>query len=342
MQCFEDFKMDRMSEDTFKQKLCFIIGTQRSGTNYIYNLLKEHPGCLGPGPIWEDYVLEHSGLLADYVTLLYRRYNPKWDVENRVAPPATLLRSFGESIERFLRLQVTGDCLHKDGQQAERMNGTEILLTKTPTATGLENIFDMFPEALLILIIRDGRAVVESGVRSFDWDYEIAMRKWNAAADTIYKMKEKYDNSSKKLLVVKYEDLFTDEETELTRIFKYLDLDPGDYNFALTESLGVTGSSAVREQTGEVHWKPKKRSQDFNPLARFKDWDSKRHERFNWIAGESMRKFGYELQESKSNKHMSNVRNRLYDLQRTIASFTSKLFHKVLYATRHIRPRRSL
>ena len=320
------------------------MGTQRSGTNYIYNLLREHPGCLGPGPIWEDYVLEQSGVLTEYVSHLYRRWSPKWEVESKVAPPEALLRYFGESIERFLRLQITNESGDKEALKKNERGRIrlKILLTKTPTVTGLENVFDIFPEALLILIIRDGRAVVESGVRSFDWDYEIAMRKWNTAAETIYNMKEKYKNNSKKFLIVKYEDLYSDEKSELIRIFNYLDLDPKDYDFDSTASLGVSGSSVVRNETGEVHWQTTKRSPDFNPLARFKDWDSKRHGRFNWIAGQSMIRFGYELQENNGSKRIAIARNRLYDMKRTITSFTSKLFRKVLYATRFIRPRRSM
>lgn len=336
--------MNSQSEHTPEHKLCFILGIgQRSGTNYLYNLMKEHPGCFGPGPIWEDYVVEKSGLLSKYVDHLYQRWNPKWEVENKVAPPETLLRYFGEAIERFLRLQLTKEPVNKDAPQQERtrQNSSEILLTKTPTVTGLENIFEIFPQALLILIIRDGRAMVESGVRSFDWDYEIAMRKWNTAANTIYQMKKKYANTGRKILIVKYEDLFSNEESELTRVFNYLGLDPGDYNFASAASLGVTGSSEVREKTGDVHWQATKRTREFNPLARFKDWDHKRHDRFNWIAGQSMTRFGYDLQQKNGNKHAFIARNRLHDMKRTIAAFSLRLFRKGMYATRFIRPRRS-
>lgn len=164
-----------------KQKLCFILGVgQRSGTNYIYNLLKQHPACIGPGPIWEDYVLEKTSLLTEYLNHIYQRWNPNLEVTKKVAPPDTLLRYFGESIERFLRLQITNESINTNAPQEEitKQNSSTIFLTKTPTVTGLENFFEIFPEAFLILIIRDGRAVVESGVRSFDWDYEIATHKW--------------------------------------------------------------------------------------------------------------------------------------------------------------------
>ena len=167
------------------------------------------------------------------------------------------------------------------------------------------------------------------------------MRKWNAAANTIYQIKKKYENTSRKLLIVKYENLFTDEESELTRIFNYLGLDPGDYNFDSAASLGVMGSSEIRKQTGDVHWQATKRTSDFNPLARFKDWDNKRHNRFNWIAGQSMTRFGYELQETNDNTHASITRNRLYDLKRNIKAFRSKLVRKGMSATRFIRPKRS-
>ena len=334
--------MDDLPEHTPNQKLCFILGVgQRSGTNYIYNLLKQHPACIGPGPIWQDYVLEKSSLLTEYVNHIYQRWNPNWEVTNKVAPPDTLLRYFGESIERFLRLQITNESINTNVPQEEntKQNSSTIFLTKTPSVTGLENIFEIFPEAFLILIIRDGRTVVESGVRSFDWDYEIATRKWAAAANTIYQIKKKYENTSKNFLIIKYEDLFTDEKSELIKMFNYLELNANDYNFDATAELGVTGSSDVRKQMGNVHWDATKKTQDFNPLARFKSWNTKRHDRFNWIAGKSMNNFGYKLHNDYSNKLTNIAKNKFYDALRIIITFSYKLFRKTIYATRHIRPK---
>lgn len=75
-----------------------------------------------------------------------------------------------------------------------------------------------------------------------------------AAADTMYQIKKKYDNTSKNFLIIKYEHLFTDEKSELIKMFNYHGLNANDYNFDITADLGVTGSSDVRKQMGNVHW----------------------------------------------------------------------------------------
>ena len=137
-----------------KPKICFILGiNQRSGTNFIYRLLGEHPSCAASGPIWEDHFLRHSKMLIDYANALFKSWNPIWEVEKKIGGQEMLLRHFGDAIEHFLRLQVIRDSPHQIPPK--------LLLTKTPNVIGLDNFFDLFPGAYLILLVRDGRAVVE-------------------------------------------------------------------------------------------------------------------------------------------------------------------------------------
>ncbi len=288
-------------------KLCFILGImQRSGSNYLYRTLRLHPRCIGPGPIWEDSLLRHSHHLAAYADTLLSAYNPKWRVEETVATRLDLKSYFGDALARFLKRQVSAETLAQTGPHQPL-----VLLTKTPGVRGLENFFELFPDEYLLIIVRDGRALVESGVRSFDWDYESATRAWNKAAGVILDFAGRYQDSGKKFLIVKYEDLFTSPERTLPAIFEFLDLDPGLFDFAALQTLEITGSSDLRQQqSDQVHWTPQQKPKDFNPLARFSHWTPEQHERFNWIAGSAMTRLGYSLEPGPA---PSRLRNRLLD-----------------------------
>ncbi|MGD9009939.1 MAG: sulfotransferase [Desulfobacteraceae bacterium] len=293
---------------TSEPKPCFILGIlKRSGTNYIYRLLREHPDCIGPGPIWEDYFVHFSDALRQFANNVYSYWSPRWEVAKRIGPQEKLMRFLGDAICRFLKLQLAVNKLNE--------NESKILLTKAPSVRGSDYFFDFFPDCYLIVIIRDGRAVVESGVRSFGWNYEQTMQRWKAGAQTILRLKEKCKNSNHKLLIIRYEDLFLDEKKELLKIFDVLGLDPEKYSFESTASLGVTGSSDIRKQNDSVHWQVTKKAKDFDPLSRFKNWDKKRHERFNWIAGSLMAEFGYDIKQVTSNRFLYVARNWLMDIK---------------------------
>ena len=67
----------------------FILGiSQRSGTNFLFNLLGLHPDCERVGPIWENFLLNDAQLLVDYADAVYRRWSADWDVPGVVGPPS--------------------------------------------------------------------------------------------------------------------------------------------------------------------------------------------------------------------------------------------------------------
>jgi hypothetical protein len=135
-------------------KPCFILGIEhRSGTNYLFHLLELHPDCVGLGPIWEDYLLHHSNLLVRYVKDVYGSWNPTWEVEKNIGPPATLLHYIGEALTRFLHLQVIHNLtnLAEPDQKLLSNLHPKFLLTKTPSVRCLENFFTLFPDTYLLM-----------------------------------------------------------------------------------------------------------------------------------------------------------------------------------------------
>ncbi|MFC1660021.1 sulfotransferase [Gemmatimonadota bacterium] len=313
-------------------KICFILGIQqRSGTNFLYRLLDLHPRCVGPGPIWEDYLLDQSDLLCEYARRLYARETyKKWNVKEELGPPAELLRRLGDGLCDFLRLQMPSGEGTGGG-----VDGTapKYLLTKTPSIVNLDNFFGLFPDSPLLIIVRDGRAVVESGVRSFNWRYETAMQSWAASARAILDFQRESCGSGRSFRVIRYEELFQDTEHVLREVFSDLRLEAGQYDFEAARSLSVTGSSETRAgQNDRVHWNPVERSGGFNPLARAERWGPRRHARFNWVAGKQMTQLGYELHPAGAVATDHPARNRILDAiwsVRRVASLARDRYRKV-------------
>ncbi len=75
-------------------------------------------------------------------------------------------------------------------------------MAKTPSVKNLQ-LLNVMPIGKSVVIVRDGRAVVESGMRSFGWSFDAAARMWTRGADTIMQAQEQ----GVEFLLVRYEDL---------------------------------------------------------------------------------------------------------------------------------------
>lgn len=276
----------------------FILGIgQRSGTNYLHDLLSQHPDCVGSDKvIWEDFVVAHSDLLVQYADSVYDMWRSNTRLDSIMGPPTRVIcESFGRSLLEILYAQA----LKASPQPAlsGRAGGSPLprLVTKTPSVRNLRHFFTFFPQAHLLIVIRDGRSVVESAHRSFNWSYEKAMQEWAQAAKAILDFDRDPRNRGRSYSIVRYEELNQNTEQELRRILAFLDLDPAAYDFNQAINLPVKGSSELRSNgKGPVHWKPVEKTKEFNPLKRASHWGRPLHERFNWVAGQYQRELGYE------------------------------------------------
>jgi len=279
----------------------FILGIHgRSGTNFLADLLCLHPDCGIPAPIMEDYLVCHSDLLVRYAESVYWHWSrkPSFGVDESFAD--LLYQSIGNGLISFLTSQIN----------------EKRLVTKTPSVGNLKYFFKLFPHAYLLILVRDGRAVVESSVKSFGWDYEETMRKWADAARTILDFDRDTKNSNVKYIIVRYEDLYSNTEEELRRIFAFLDLETETYNLDAALGLPVKGSSVFHGQKEKsVHWKPVEKTSDFNPLQRWSRWNRALHERFNWLAGRYLVQFGYEKRQYATNRLLWVMYNRVLDIR---------------------------
>jgi hypothetical protein len=206
------------------------------------------------------------------------------------------------------------------GQQAPPSDGPISLVTATPHTRNLDQFFRLFPDAAPVLIVRDGRAVVESGVRSFGWDYEEAMRMWAGSGQRILDFCRRPEHAERYLLT-RYETLYLEPKNEMRRILDFLKLDSGRFDFEVCDTLGVMGSSELKQgEAASLHWKYVEKSKDFNPLARASHWPEALRQRFLYVAGPTMAELGYELPAADMTNHSrwsswNRAMDRLYALE---------------------------
>lgn len=298
-----------------------ILGiSPRSGTHFLYQLIGAHPDCFRfDRPIGGNFLAVHLGFLAQYAQAVYENFRPHWGVEEAIGPPDVLLRCLGDGIASFLMLQDTRNATEL--RFSDRDEGTSCsapakrLLTKAPGVKGLPHFFRVFPRAQLIILLRDGRSVVESGVRSFNWPYEWAMRSWEAAARTILEFDDDNRDGNRKYMIVRYEDLYRDSEEELRKIFTFLGLRTEVFDFEAAKHQPVIGSSELAQREGKVHWKPVEKPADFDPNRRWSHWSDARHDRFIWIAGEALSKLGYPAEIRSKSRLLWIASNMVVDLR---------------------------
>jgi protein-tyrosine sulfotransferase len=256
----------------------FILGIMpRSGTNYLWDLLRLHPRCApARSPIAEDFFLESSDHLIAYTRAVRDRWDPMWG-------------DFGDDIEPRFREGLGNGLISFLWEDRERR-----LLTKTPSVRHIARTFAFFPCTRLIVLLRDGRSVVQSCMSTFGWTFDRAARDWAAAADEIRRFEVEGRYPADRYLRVRYEDLLDDLNGSLARILSFLELDAGAFDLEAAAALPVRGSSSYfGPGRAAVHWDPVEKGPDFDPRERWRSWTPEMHERFEWIAGKQMRSLGY-------------------------------------------------
>lgn len=257
----------------------FVRGiTPRSGTNFLWDLLRLHPALAAARePIWEDNVLARSDLLRAYVGETAATWQ-EVDAPGREELEGELAARIGDALMTFL--QTTPD---------------KRLLTKTPHVHHLGDFLRLFPRAQLVILVRDGRAVVSSALGTFGGTFEGHARRWASAASAVSAFDRDNAANAARYRIVRYEDLVADVCGQMGSLLSFLGLDQSSYDFEAADRLPVRGSSVVgTDAAGRVHWDAVERPRGFDPTERFRTWPARRHARFNWIAGRQLEELGYE------------------------------------------------
>jgi protein-tyrosine sulfotransferase len=254
----------------------------RSGTNFLCDLLLLHPDCSrAREPVREDLFLDHSDHLVAFAEAVRAAWDPRWGIFGSNLPHQ-LCAGIGEGLVSFL--------------WADR---NRRLVTKSPSVRHLARFFAFYPWARLLILVRDGRSVVQSGMATFGWDFDRACRMWSDAADTIRRFQRAESARADRWRIVRYEDLLDDTERQLRDIFEFLALDPAVFDFKAARNLPVRGSSEFGREGRAVHWELVAKDESFAPKERWRSWSTEQLERFDWLAGAQLRHLGYATQASK-------------------------------------------
>jgi protein-tyrosine sulfotransferase len=276
----------------------FVLGiTPRSGTNFLHRLLCQHPdvGSVTKTAAKEDFLVHHAHHIREYIRSVAWQWS-HWGDESDLADALT--KSFGRGIQHFLASHVEN----------------RFIALKTPSVRGIEHFFDLFPEAYLIVIVRDGRSVVASGMSGFDWDFEAATRHWAKAARTLLRFREQSLHLNEQCRIIRYEDLNENTLDEYCSLLDFVGLQSDGFDVEDAIDLPIYGSSFASKSEGQVSWQPVEKTRDFSSTQRWETWDKRRHERFNWLAGGELEALGYALQGSSRSDLAHVTINTAYDL----------------------------
>lgn len=283
----------------------------RCGTNFLSNLLLLHPDCAAPDPVWEDFLVTHLDLLAGYGDAVSGRWDSSWGVDSGTRK--SLDTSLGDGVVRFLNGQA----------------GAKRAISKTPEVHNMDLFFRFFPDARLLIMVRDGRSIVESSIRSFAWRREPALHAIEKAASTIRRFMQSACDCEGRYRLVRYEDLWEDTEAQLCDLLTFLGLDRDRYDMEQALNLPVRGSSDLKATgTGQVHWDPVERTEDFDPMSRFDHWGPGRHYRYNQVAGTEMEALGYRKQEVGDPSGLLRLRGLALNTVWGLKSLLRPLYHR--------------
>ena len=152
----------------------FVLGmAPRTGTHFLANLLCLHPECEA-GAIAEDSLLIEAQHLSKYAADMLEQWS-RVDGESKPELADLLQESIGDGLVSFLysaKRKKRESELAKLGSDFAPDQTPKRLVTKTPSITNIRLFFRLFSRAKLLILVRDGRAVVESSSRSFGGDAE--------------------------------------------------------------------------------------------------------------------------------------------------------------------------
>lgn len=253
-------------ESPLNDRLLFVVGARRSGTNWLQRILRVHPGVAGVPP--ETHVFN---LGVRPLREVFQHSNPG------SLMMATMFAERNGVVQGFRKLLDSAflDNLEREDGEAR------YLLERTPWHVyDLDLIHEIYPDARVIHIIRDGRAVARS----------LLAKSWGP--DTMEEAAEEWRSSvvagrtggvpfGDRYREVRYEELLADPAERIAELFEWLELDLDD---ALRERVLLEAGSEFNVDAGA----PGIRADKWRGLISERDLAT-----FERVAGAEMRELGY-------------------------------------------------
>lgn len=251
----------------------FVLGiTGRCGSTFLLELISLHPDAREQDRI-EDFFLDESDPLLRFRDRMTYRW--RWMTDGPL-----LAEKLAPALGKALL------SIFDDGSQGR-------LVTKTPSVRNLDGFFELFPDASLVILVRDPRSIVASAIGSWSADGDAWARQWARRSKTILDFDARHRGRGLPYRIVRYEDLLTNQHETTADILRTVGLCVDRYDFDALDEMPVRGSSE-RAVDGIISWEPVERPTDFAPMKRWEEWPAERLARIEWIAGDGMEAFGYE------------------------------------------------
>jgi protein-tyrosine sulfotransferase len=255
---------------------------QRCGTNHLADILLLHPDFQVPKALEEDFVVEYADLLHEYSEKTYQHWRRLEWVSDLEEHRRLLQHHLGQGILAFLGSQI---------------DATKRPLHRSPDCHNIDKFFLFFPGVKLLLLIRDGRDVVESAARKWpQQSYEHWMRKWAEGARRLLNFIQQTGREmrGKSWELVRYEELVERPEIAVKGMLEFLDIDVSTFAWDRLTHLPVRGSSSILDAHGKVSKETVEKLQEFSPIGRWHSWSGWRKRKFKKLAERELLELGYE------------------------------------------------
>lgn len=216
----------KKQKNSSKNNPFFIISAGRSGSTLLRKHLQFNPAVNIP-PESEDYIMVLSkiinqneksiaaNLVGEYLNS--REWLKFWMIDKE------------DFIEQLKRKIVNGDSIceiidllyetHRDKYKPDAV----LLGDKTPLLNNyIDLIAYLYSNSKVIYIIRDGRAVINSYIKTREYSLEKAVLRWKSSVKIYTKFKNKFGN---RIYLLKYEDYIMNPELELSNICSFLNIE---------------------------------------------------------------------------------------------------------------------
>ena len=247
----------------------------RSGTVYVGELLRLHPDLYSyPHQLWEFPALQ----LTDGVLKLQHQFLNAYKLNAGKLADEEFLPLFGASLLGYLHTVAPAD---------------QRILIKTPSVQYLSHFFSMFAFESLLILVRDGRDLVHSTLRTWpQLNFIQVCLRWNRSARVILDNLEHLRSTGNRWWLARYEDALFEPEQFVRDACHHFELDAGRYPYPQIEQIRVIGSSKLEERH-RLSWRHLKKPTNFRPVGYWERWSRAKKSIFKVLAGQSLRQLGY-------------------------------------------------
>ena len=246
----------------------------RAGTVHVGELLALHPDVgAHPNQLWELPFLENTDTLLEFQEGFFGGYHQNTE---RMGG-SDFLALFGAAFVHYLYSFV------EPGQT---------VLVKETSMRAFERFPLVFPDERLLLLMRDGRDLVSSSIRTWpSMNFAELCTRWSDSTNTMLDFVEAHPRPD--FWLTKFEEILDAPDAFVREACKRYELDAARYPFEEQDNIEVIGSSTMSE-AGQVDWdKHVVAPKGFKPTGHWMKWSAGQKREFKKIAGPALIRAGY-------------------------------------------------